>query len=205
MSCPMKWPPRCSTKSCRPFAWKSGSKADMPTPSDRVEAISPVKRALAEVREMRARLEAIEKAKTEPIAIIGLGVRLPGSVSDVDAFWRLLHEGRDAITDIPSARWDVDACYDPDASAPGKMYARRGGFIDAVDRFDPHFFGVSPREAASLDPQQRLLLEVSWEALEHAGVSPSERAGSQTGVFVGITNNDYYRLLFTNVPDIDAY
>ncbi len=177
----------------------------MASESERLEQLSPVKRALVEVREMRAKLDAIEKARIEPIAVVGLGARLPGSVSTADAFWRLLHDGRDAISEIPSARWDVDAFYDPDPDAPGKMYARRGGFIDGVDLFDPHFFGISPREAASLDPQQRLLLEVSWEALEHAGIPAAALSGSQTGVFVGVTNNDYYRLLFTNVPDIDAY
>src|SRR5438067_90375 len=146
----------------------------MSTPSDRIEQLSPVKRALLEVRDMRAKLDAYEQARTEPIAIVGLGVRMPGAVSTPEEFWRLLREGRDAITDIPAGRWDVDACYDPDQDAPGKMYARRGGFVDGVDRFDPHFFGVSPREALSLDPQQRLLLEVSWEALEHAGASFEE-------------------------------
>jgi acyl transferase domain-containing protein/D-arabinose 1-dehydrogenase-like Zn-dependent alcohol dehydrogenase/acyl carrier protein/NADP-dependent 3-hydroxy acid dehydrogenase YdfG len=177
----------------------------MANESERVDQLSPVKRALVEVREMRAKLDAIEKARTEPIAVVGLGVRAPGSVSTADTFWQLLRDGRDAITEIPSTRWDVGAYYDPDPDAPGKMYARRGGFIDGVDLFDPHFFGISPREAASLDPQQRLLLEVSWEALEDAGIPAAALAGSQTGVFVGVTNNDYYRLLFTNVPDIDAY
>ena len=130
----------------------------------------------------------------EPIAIVGMACRFPGGASTPEAFWDLLHEGVDAITEVPPDRWNVDAFYDPDSTAPGKMHSRWGGFLAGVDRFDPQFFGIAPREAAFMDPQQRLLLEVCWEALERAGHAPDALAGSKTGVFVGVSTNDYLQL-----------
>lgn len=141
--------------------------------------------------------QGLEKPK-EPIAIIGLGCRFPGANSPAD-FWALLRDGVDAVTEVPADRWDVDAYYDPDPAATGKMNSRWGGFLDNVDRFDAQFFGVSPREAACMDPQQRLLLEVTWEALEDAGQVPSLLAGSRTGVFVGIGTIDYGRMQIGNL------
>ncbi|HEX2312789.1 MAG TPA: SDR family NAD(P)-dependent oxidoreductase, partial [Thermomonospora sp.] len=127
------------------------------------------------------------------VAIIGLACRLPGA-ADPGGFWRLLREGRDAVTETPADRWDAEALYDADAAAPGGVDTRHGGYLDAVDRFDPGFFGISPREAAAMDPQQRLFLELSWEALEHAGIVPARLAGSRTGVFVGAIHDDYATL-----------
>ncbi|WP_437819494.1 SDR family NAD(P)-dependent oxidoreductase [Sorangium sp. So ce1078] len=126
----------------------------------------------------------------EPIAILGVGCRVP-LASGPEAFWDLLVRGVDAVREVPAERWDVDAYYDPEPGVPGKTYTRWGGFLDRVDHFDAHFFGIAPREAASMDPQQRLLLEVTWEAVEHAGIAPPELAGSRTGVFVGIGSNEY--------------
>lgn len=134
------------------------------------------------------------ETREEPIAIIGIGCRFPGGVIDPDSFWRLLLEGRDAVTEVPPERWDIDAYYDPTPGTPGRTVSRWGGFLQDVDLFDASFFGISPREAASMDPQQRLLLEVSWEALEHAGQPPDQMVGSPTGVFVGICSNDYAAL-----------
>ncbi|HEV2130471.1 MAG TPA: polyketide synthase, partial [Longimicrobiaceae bacterium] len=168
--------------------------------------LSPVKRALLELREMRARLEAVERARTEPIAIIGMGCRFPGGATSPDGFWRLLVEGVDAIREIPADRWDLDAYFADDPAAPGKMTTRWGGFIDGIDEFDPQLFGISPREAMAMDPQQRLLLEVGWEALEHAGHAPDRLTGSATGVFTGISSFDYVHLAM-GVPEetLDSY
>jgi len=153
--------------------------------------LSPLKRALLALEEMQSRLDALERSQSEPIAIIGMACRFPGNADAPDAFWGVLRNGIDAITEIPSDRWDVDAYYHPDPEHPGKMYTRQGGFLREIDRFDPQLFGISPREAVTMDPQQRLLLEVSWEALEDAGQSQDRLAGNQSGVFLGITSNDY--------------
>ena len=140
----------------------------------------------------------------EPIAIVGIGCRFPGGVNDPEAFWRLLEDGRDAVTLVPPERWDVEALYDPDPAAAGKVTTRCGGFLGGVDRFDPAFFGISPREAVSIDPQQRLLLETSWEALERAGIAPDGLAESSTGVFVGVTYQEY-RSLAGGLEKLDGY
>jgi acyl transferase domain-containing protein/thioesterase domain-containing protein/acyl carrier protein len=124
------------------------------------------------------------------IAIVGIGCRFPGAAS-VPEFWSLLREGKEAVTEVPKSRWDIDAYYDPKTGTPGKMNTRWGGFLEDVSVFDASFFGISPREAVSMDPQQRLLLEVAWEALEDAGCPPQSLAGSRTGVFVGISSSDY--------------
>lgn len=142
--------------------------------------------------------------ETEAIAIIGIGCRFPGA-NNLDAFWQLLREGVDAISEVPPSRWDVGAFYDPTSTTPGKINTRWGGFLEGIDQFDPQFFGISPREAESMDPQQRLLLEVSWEALENAGQAPDRLAGSQTGVFIGISTNDYSRLEFAHPAKLNAY
>ena len=122
----------------------------------------------------------------EPLAIVGIGCRFPGGVKDPSSFWDLILNARDGIVDVPADRWDADLFYDPDPSKPGKMFVRKGGFIDQpMDGFDALFFGISPREAERMDPQQRLLLETSWEALEDAGIPASSLAGSNTGVYIG--------------------
>jgi amino acid adenylation domain-containing protein/thioester reductase-like protein len=139
----------------------------------------------------------------EPIAIIGLGCRFPQANSP-QAFWELLRNGVDAITEVPSDRWDVDKFHSTEPGA-GKVTTRFGAFLDDVDLFDPAFFGISPREAARMDPQQRLLLEVSWEALENAFIPPDSLAGTRTGVFVGISSYDYSQLQFGDLDMIDAY
>src|SRR5512139_415811 len=179
----------------------------MTIPSEDPQNSPALKRALFALKDMRSKLDAMERAKTEPIAVIGMGCRFPGSANSPEAFWQLLREGRDAIREVPPERWDIDEYYDPDPDAPGKMYVRKSGFIDQVDHFEPQFFGISPREAMSMDPQQRLLLEVSWEALENAGIIPDKLAGSQTGVFIGISTTDYSSLYMKHgeLAQIDVY
>ncbi len=169
--------------------------------------LSPVKRALLAVRTMQARLEATEAAKSEPIAIVGIGCRFPGQADSPDRFWQLLRSGTDAITEVPPDRWDQQALYDPRPDVPGKISSRYGGFVSDVRCFDARFFGISPREATSMDPQQRLLLEVTWAALEDAGVAWEELRGSATGVFVGISSCDYAQLLSRCLApeDVTAY
>ena len=171
------------------------------------DALSPTKRAILEIRDLRARLEAAEQRASEPIAIVGMGVRLPGGVTTPDEFWALLRDGRDAITEVPPDRWSLEAFYDADPSAPGTMSTRFGGFLAGADRFDARFFGITPREAIAMDPQQRLLLEVAWEALEHAGQAPDQLAGHPTGVFVGLSALDYLmsEIKFSEPAEIDAY
>ncbi len=160
-------------------------------PTQNAEQLSPLKRALLALEDMRERLDAANSARHEPIAIIGMGMRLPGGVTDASSLWTMLSNGVDAIGEIPADRWDVDAFYDPDPLVPQKMISRAGGFVEDVDKFDAQFFGISPREAVTMDPQQRMLLEVSWEAIESAGVAPADLAGSHVGVFVGMTLLDY--------------
>src|SRR5712691_593879 len=162
-------------------------------PHSGTDKLTPVKRALLALEKMQGKLDEVESAKTEPIAIIGMGCRFPGGASNPAAFWQLLRDGVDAVGEVPPDRWDIDALYDQDPAAPGKMYTRWAGFLEGVDQFDPAFFGISPREAATMDPQQRLLLEVAWEALEYAGLPPEQLSGSASGVFVGVCGSDYAR------------
>lgn len=139
----------------------------------------------------------------EPIAIIGISCRFPGA-KNKEAFWNLLREGVDAITQVPPERWNTDASYEENAETA--INTCWGGFLEDIDQFDPQFFKISPREAVSIDPQQRLLLELAWEALEDAGQKPSGLAGTKTGVFMGINGFDYYTLLMNNpAHNIDAY
>jgi len=151
--------------------------------------------------------ENVNTSEKEPIAIIGIGCRFPGGANSPEAFWKLLRDGVDAITEVPEDRWNLDNFYDLDGAKPGKIRTRWGGFVDKIDEFDADFFGISPREASSMDPQQRLLLEVAWEALEDGGQVPEKLAGSKTGVFIGIYSSDYLniQLSVSDRDSINAY
>jgi acyl transferase domain-containing protein len=149
----------------------------------------------------------MDNSEKEPIAIIGIGCRFPGGANSPEAFWDMLRDGVDAITEVPEDRWNLNNFYDPEGTKPGKIRTRWGGFVDKIDEFDAEFFGISPREASSMDPQQRLLLEVTWEALEDGGQVPENLVGSKTGVFIGISGSDYYdiQLSASDRDSINAY
>ena len=142
------------------------------------------------------------ESRVTPIAVIGMGCRLPGGIDSPEAFWQALLRGDDLVTEIPADRWDVDDHYDPERGLKGRSVSRWGGFIDDIGGFDAAFFGFGEREATAIDPQHRLLLETSWEAIEHAGIVPPSLAGSRTGVFVGLCHHDY-TVLTTDAGALD--
>ncbi|GHE65561.1 hypothetical protein GCM10018785_38040 [Streptomyces longispororuber] len=161
----------------------------------------------ADLHQTQQRLKDVEAAAQEPIAITAMSCRFPGGVSGPEDLWRLLAEGRDAMTGLPTDRnWDLESLYDPDAAGKqGTSSTAHGGFLDEVAEFDAAFFGISPREALAMDPQQRLLLETAWEAFERAGIDPATVRGSRTGVFVGTNGQDYAPLLFEAEEDVEGY
>ncbi|MGK4000892.1 type I polyketide synthase [Sorangium sp. So ce1024] len=165
------------------------------------EPLPVVKQALLTIKKLQARLDAEVRARTEPIAIIGMACRFPGAATP-EAFWELLEQRRDAVTEVPASRWPVEACGDGEAA---QRAARWGAFLEDVDLFDARFFGITPREAKRMDPQQRLLLEVTWEALERAGQPPERLAGTRTGVFVGVVMTDYDRVCAAEDLALDMY
>jgi acyl transferase domain-containing protein len=177
-----------------------------PSPDVALDRREVFERALATIDRLQRRLDEAERARRDPIAVVGIGCRFPAADGPA-GYWQLLSDGRDAVRKVPTDRFDVDAYYDPDPSAPGKTVVRTGGFLDAVDGFDPHFFGIAPREAVRMDPQHRLFLEVAWEALEHAGQAPAGLRGTKTGVFLGITMSEYSQLetQVLDIEDFDGY
>ena len=166
-----------------------------------------LREALTRIEELQGQLEVAQGTSRGPIAVIGMACRFPGGATDPQSYWQLLQNRVDAVREVPADRWDAEEFYDPDPKTRGKTYSRWGGYLDRVDEFDAEFFGIPPREAATLDPQHRLVLEVTWEALENAGLAPTALAGSQTGVFVGITISEYLQLIHKSLvlENLDAY
>ncbi|AKH85659.1 beta-ketoacyl synthase [Streptomyces sp. CNQ-509] len=177
----------------------------MTSPERTLVSADTLKNAYLTMERLQRRIEEYERARTEPVAVVGVGCRFPGGVTDTATYWRMLTGGVDAVGDIPADRWDHDAFYDEEAGKPGKIYTRSGAFIEGLDRFDHDFFGISRREALAMDPHQRLTLEVCWEALEDAGQAPSGLAGSDTGVFMGTASSDHVTSRIRHPEDVTAY
>jgi acyl transferase domain-containing protein len=154
--------------------------------------------------ERETRGHSMHYTQPEPVAIVGIGCRFPGASSALE-FWKLLKEGRDVICDMPADRWQTDNLVSAGSDQRGKIASLRGGFLAEIDGFDWRAFRIPPREAKHIDPQHRLLLEVAWEALEDAGIALPHIAGSDAGVFVGISWNDYLRLQSRNWSQLNGY
>jgi len=126
-----------------------------------------------------------------PIAVVGMACRLPGGIDSPRQLWEALLRGDDLVTEIPGDRWDADELYDPESGVPGRSVSKWGAFLNDVTGFDPDFFGINEREAIAMDPQHRVLLETCWEAVEQAGRTPASMSGTSTGVFIGMSHDDY--------------
>ena len=139
------------------------------------------------------------------IAIVGMACRFPGGANSPSAYWDILKNGQDVVTQVPTARWGTNFYQHNNKKSAGKSYTFAAGVLDQVDQFDAEFFGISPREAQQMDPQQRLLLELTWEALENAGQAPQALAGRNCAVYIGIASTDYVHRRVDDLCSIDAY
>lgn len=153
-------------------------------------------------------IDTVGHKDNDEIAIVGISCRFPGGANSPEEYWDVLVSGKGGVTTMPEERWDVEKYYSSDRNEPGKMYTKKGGFLNVpIDRFDPQFFNMSPKEATALDPQQRLLLELTWEAFENAGININKQFGSNTGVYLGIAGEEYSFAHYKSgdLTKIDAY
>lgn len=134
---------------------------------------------------------SIVRGPLTPIAVVGMACRLPGGIDSPLKLWEALLRGDDLVTEIPADRWDADEIFDAEKGVAGRSVSKWGAFLEDVTGFDPDFFGINEREATAMDPQHRVLLETAWEAVEHAGRTPSSMSGTATGVFIGMSHDDY--------------
>ncbi len=157
--------------------------------TDDPRLVAALRSALKENERLRKEMDLA--GSPDPIAVVGMGCRLPGGIHSPTDLWDLLVEGRETVGPLPDDRgWDLPALLGKGGEEP-RSTMTQGSFLEAVGDFDPGLFGISPREAEAMDPQQRLLLEVAWESLERSGIAPSSLAGSDTGVYVGTLTSEY--------------
>ncbi|GHH38904.1 hypothetical protein GCM10017774_29580 [Lentzea cavernae] len=174
--------------------------------ADQEKLVGLLKKLTADLQQTRTRLRQAESRDREPIAIIGMACRFPGDVESPEDLWRLVDEEREGISAFPTNRgWDLDGLFDADPEASGSSYATTGGFVHTADQFDADFFGISPREALAMDPQQRLLLQVTWETIERAGIAPGSLAGTKTGVYAGVSSQEYGPRLHEQALNVEGY
>jgi acyl transferase domain-containing protein/aryl carrier-like protein len=160
--------------------------------------------AVRTIQALRARVEALQAERSPPIAVVGMACRFPGA-DGIDALWRLLEAGADAVRPVPPDRWDNAAWHSADPDAPGRVAFQQAAFLADVDGFDNDLFGISAREAAQMDPQHRIGLEVAWHAFEHAGLRPGTLAGAAAGVFLGLNAGDHLRAALSDPARVDTH
>ena len=164
------------------------------TPSEKV--VEALRASMKETERLRRHNQQLVAAATEPVAIVAMSCRFPGGIASAADLWRVVADGRDVVSGFPADRgWDTSSV---------DSATRAGGFLRGATDFDAGFFGISPREALAMDPQQRLLLETTWEAVERAGIAPARLRGTRTGVFVGMSGQDYSYLIVNALSDLEG-
>ncbi|MDJ0346861.1 beta-ketoacyl synthase N-terminal-like domain-containing protein [Streptomyces sp. H10-C2] len=176
----------------------------MDTPNEKL--VEALRASLMENERLKQENKRVSAAASEPIAIVGMGCRLPGGVSSPDELWQLVEQGVDAVSGFPEDRgWNLQDLFDDDPDHSGTSYVDEGGFVYEAGQFDAGFFGISPREALAMDPQQRLLLETSWETFERAGIDPTSLRGGKVGVYSGAMYHDYAPALELSPKELEGF